>query len=116
MEESRMEEDLRERQENGRSLGGTGTHHRASYSDPTPATGARMARDDVDQATGRSTPGPGSPEWMRQPVDQTGFGAHIAEDANSRKAPLRDVRTGEEREQPDRDELRKRGDGDPSAG
>ena len=115
MEESRMDELERERQENGRSLGGTGTHHRASYSDPTPATGARMARDDVDQATGRSTPGPGSPEWMRQPVDQT-HGAHIAEDANSRKATMRDVRTGEERPHPDRDELRKRGDGDPSAG
>ena len=111
-----MDERQRDRQENGRSLGGTGTHHRASYSDPTPATGERMAEERVDEATGRATPGPGSPEWMRQPVDQTGFGAHIAEDANSRKATMRDVTTGEEHAHPDRGELRKRGDGDPSAG
>jgi hypothetical protein len=116
MDESRTDEDRRERRENGRSLGGTGTHHRASYSDPTPAAGEWLARQNIDEATGRPTPGPGSPEWMRQPIDQTGFGAHIAEDASSRKATMRDVRTGEEREQPDREELRKRGDGDPSAG
>lgn len=49
----------------GRSLGGTGSHHRASYSDPTPAAGEQLAREsDVDEATGKRTPGPGSPEWM----------------------------------------------------
>jgi hypothetical protein len=49
----------------GRSLGGTASHHRASYSDPTPAAGERLAREsDIDEATGQRTPGPGSPEWM----------------------------------------------------
>ena len=114
--DERMDEKLELRRENGRSLGGTGTHHRASYSDPTPAAGERLARDNVDEATGRATPGPGSPEWMRQPVDQTGFGAHVAEDASSRRTTMRDVNTGEVRDHPDRGELRKKGDGDPSAG
>ena len=48
------------------TLGGTGTHHRASYSDPLPAVGMRQAEaDDTDGATGHRTPGAGSPEWMR---------------------------------------------------
>jgi hypothetical protein len=52
--------------EGPRTLGGTGTHHRPSYSDPLPAVGMQQAQaDGTDGATGHRTPGAGSPEWMR---------------------------------------------------
>ena len=61
------------RGEPGRSdLGGTSSHQRSSFSDPLPETAShRRDASDRDEATGRRTPGPGSPEWMREPVDQT---------------------------------------------
>ena len=56
----------------GGDLGGTSSHHRPSFSDPLPGSAlGRQAADDRDDATGGHTPGPGSPEWMRDPVDRT---------------------------------------------
>ena len=69
-----------------RSLGGTGTHHRPSYADPLPAVGMQQAAaDGTDDATGHRTPGAGSPEWMRRPVDQGGFGEHADRDDSERR-------------------------------
>ena len=66
------------------SLGGTGSHHLASYSDPLPAVAAEMAAaDDTDGATGRRTPGSGSPEWMAHSSSQGGFGARFAPDGTT---------------------------------
>ena len=65
-------------------LGGTGTHHRASYSDPLPAVAEQMAAaDDTDDATGHRTPGSGSPEWMAHSSSQGGFGARFAPDGSA---------------------------------
>ena len=61
------------RQARREPLGGTGTHHRATYSDPLPAVGMkRAAGDSTDDATGHRTPGPGSPEWMRGRLPASG--------------------------------------------
>lgn len=65
---------VRERMKTAEHIsGGTDTSDRASYNDPLGdadvAGNPRMAQPDQG--------GPPSPAWMRQPVDQGGFGTHI---------------------------------------
>jgi hypothetical protein len=59
------------------NLGGTASHQRPSYSDPIP-----RYVDPVDSSTGQYVAGsrdPAAPDedpWVRDPVDQGGFGSH----------------------------------------
>lgn len=77
--------ELREARAADATLGGTTTHaDRASFSDPVPGT-LRAHSDD---------PGVGSPDWMSDPVDQGGFGAHPPDHSTRRSAPPADDARG----------------------
>lgn len=62
--------------------GGTDTGDRASFSDPLP-TQAEPGAPEHSGASGA----PPSPNWMRQPVDQGGFGTHIDPASKRRSSP-----------------------------
>ena len=74
----------------GRTLGGTGSHHRASYSDPTPAAGARLVKEnDEDRA-----------------VTGDAAGAGTERTANAPRTGPPDARSGQSRPRPSEDALR----------
>jgi hypothetical protein len=88
----------------GADLGGTESHHRASFSDPAPGfpdreVGSSGAALEGHQHTSSSS----QPDWMETPTDQGGFGERIrggtnADDARpASDAPERDPRADDRR-------------------
>ena len=82
-----MDRDEKQEEQQRRSasadLGGTASHHRASYNDPIagypdPILGTSGVEAEEASGTtstvGRSS---GASGWIRHPIDQGGFGAHL---------------------------------------